>query len=118
MFAYFELELLFSFLLSSFLSPSLLSSSFPPLTHIATSNEGSLYFTNLNSIELLSNNLSTVVLGGLEHAESLDCNVCDQRIYWVDMVGKIKKGIPNNQSSIEVVGCHDYCIERTCMWWK
>ena len=58
-----------------------------------------------------------VVLGGLEQAESLDCNVCDQRIYWVDMLGKIKKGIPNNQSSIEVVGCHGYCcsIERMCV---
>ena len=97
-------------------SPPLFSVPFPPplpsssSTCTATGNGGSLYFTNLNSIQLLNNNLSTVVLGGLEQAESLDCNVCDQRIYWVDMLGKIKKGIPNNQSSIEVVGYHGYCI--------
>jgi len=65
----------------------------------------SLYFTNLNDIQLLNNNLTTVVLGGLELAESLDCNICDQKIYWVDQAGKIKRGTPNNQSSIEVVGC-------------
>ena len=58
------------------------------------------------------------MLGGLEQAESLDCNVCDQRIYWVDMLGKIKKGIPNNQSSIEVVGYHGYWYrECVCVWW-
>ena len=94
---YFPLRLLSSF-----------PTSFPSYTthathtHTATSNAASLYFTNFNSIQLLDDNLTTVVLGELEHAES--CDVCSQTIFWVDMLGKIKKGVPNNQSSIEVVG--------------
>jgi len=73
----------------------------------ASRDVNSLYFTNLNDIQLLNNNLTTVVLDGLELAESLDCNICDQKIYWVDQAGKIKRGTPNNQSSIEVIISHD-----------
>ena len=98
-------------ILSTFLSVSS-PPSLPPFlptphtphthTHTATSNAASLYFTNFSSIQLLDDNLTTVVLGELEHAES--CDVCSQTVFWVDMLGKIKKGVPNNQSSIEVVG--------------
>jgi len=63
-----------------------------------------LYFSNLNNIQLLSDNQTTIVLEGLELAESLDCNIRDQKIYWIDQAGNIKRGTPNNQSSIEVVG--------------
>ena len=64
-----------------------------------------IYFTNLYNIELLNNGVLTTVIDDLKLAEAIDCNICDQSIYWVEEVGRIKRGKPNNQDSISVVRC-------------
>ncbi len=77
---------------------------FPPLTLPVADSNQELYFTNLNSIQLLRDGSTPeVVIDHLELAEALDCNICDSRIYWVDEVGKIKRADPS-EGVEEVVG--------------
>ena len=88
------------------MSSSLLPPPPPTHTHAATHSEDQLYFTNLRDIQLFVDNNTRKVIANLEHAEALDCNICDRQIYWVDNAGKIKRGIPGNDSSVQVVCPH------------
>lgn len=67
-----------------------------------------LYFTNNSYISKLENSLSSVVLRTQattnDNALSIDCNSCDGKIYWASPEeGAIKRGIPMDDDSIEVV---------------
>ena len=64
-----------------------------------------LYFSNLFDIQYYneSGNSTRVVFDGLGYGESIECNLCDHMIYWIELPGKIKRGNPNNLSTIETV---------------
>ena len=61
-----------------------------------------LYFTNYSNIDKLENEVITSVIKAGSLLEALDCNSCDDRIYWING-REIKRSFPNSSSSIESV---------------
>ncbi len=61
-----------------------------------------LYFTNESEIDRLENKTITSVIEAEGPLEALDCNSCDDRIYWTNGE-EIKRSFPNVSSSIEPV---------------
>ena len=70
-----------------------------------------LYFSNNNDIMRLTNGSSTVVIPGLKLVDTIECNICDRMIYWVDQNPPvaIRRALPGNASSVETVS-HCVCV--------
>ena len=68
------------------------------------------YFSNISNIQYYNNTSSNtrVVFDNVRYAESLECNLRDHKIYWIDHPEMIKRGNPNDPTSIETVS--PYCI--------
>ena len=102
---------------SYILSQALLCNPPSPPQLTATRAEDELYFTNLSNILSIqpdhNNSLPQVVIDNLELAEALDCNPCDNMIYWVDQTGKIKRGYPHG-GNVEVVRHYVFVFMREC----
>ena len=75
-----------------------------------------LYFSNNNDIMRLTNGSSTVVIPGLKLVDTIECNICDRMIYWVDQNPPvaIRRALPGNASSVETVS-HCVCV-CVCVW--
>ena len=73
-----------------------------------------LYFSNLSNIQYYNEtgNNTQVVFDNLGYGESLDCNLCDHMIYWIELPGKIKRGYPNNLSTVETVSDVGYFLHE------
>ena len=64
-----------------------------------------LYFSNISNIQYYNETGSNtgVVFDNLRYGEALECNLCDHMIYWIDLPGMIKRGNPNDPTSVETV---------------
>ena len=64
-----------------------------------------LYFSNISNIQYYNEtgNNTRVVFDNLRYGEALECNLCDHKIYWIDLPGMIKRGNPNDPTSVETV---------------
>ena len=64
-----------------------------------------LYFSNISNIQYYNRTGSNtrVVFDNLGYGEALECNLCDHKIYWIDLPGMIKRGDPNDPASVETV---------------
>ena len=64
-----------------------------------------LYFSNISNIQYYNKTASNtrVVFDNLRYGEALECNLCDHKIYWIDLPGMIKRGNPNDPTSVETV---------------
>ena len=92
-----------------------ISHEFDPCEHIYTCLSSSptgtsgvlseLYFSNNNDIMRLTNGSSTVVIPGLKLVDTIECNICDRMIYWVDQNPPvaIRRALPGNASFVETV---------------
>lgn len=78
----------------------------------AADTETVVYFSNLKTIAVFANNTTAVVFQDRSQTGAVECNPNprDQRIYWIDLASNndvnrpmIKKGIPNDPSSVEIV---------------
>ncbi len=57
----------------------------------------------------LTNGSSTVVIPGLKVVDTIECNIRDRMIYWVDQNPPvaIRRALPGNASSVETVS---HCV--------
>ena len=69
-----------------------------------------LYFSNISNIQYYNKTASStrVIFDNFRYVESLECNLRDHKIYWIDFPGIIKRGNPNDPTSTETVST--YCI--------
>ena len=65
-----------------------------------------LYFSTISNIQYYnetSGNIN-VVFDNLGYSEELECNLCDHKIYWIELSGSmINRGNPNDPMSVETV---------------
>ena len=64
-----------------------------------------LYFSNISNIQYYNETGSNtrVVFDNLRYGEALECNLCDHKIYWIELPGMIKRGNPSDPTSVETV---------------
>lgn len=70
---------------------------------LATAQESKLYVADVNNIWVYKQDFEQMQEVFMNDATELECNAHDQNIYWLDVQGSIKRGVPRDPNSIKVV---------------